>query len=175
FPPGRRLAGCLVEQVHARAPDPDDGGGTAGDARLDRQLVAQAPAYLGSQVQSHTRRCAEPAPVGAREVALEDTWQVLWWDACPCVGDGDNAYRAVLTHGYGHLRPARRVLDGVGEQLPQDHLEPLGIGDGAYRTFVLHPGEDAGPDERPTQLVQHALHQRHEVGLRRRVVELEAL
>src|SRR5688500_14978864 len=70
---------------------------------------------------------------GRRAVRLlepvEDRREEPRGDALPAVGDADLEVRPQPGEAYGDASARRRELDRVGDQVPHDLLEPVGIAD----------------------------------------------
>jgi hypothetical protein len=86
---------------------------------------------------------ARDSAVGLPE-ALEDVGQKFGADPCARVGDGDLGAVARAREPHLDRALARRELDGVREEVPEDLLETVGVaGDAARRVVEAHREADA--------------------------------
>ena len=103
----------------------------------------------------HDREAEPEAALRARARGIrlperfEDPAEELRRDAAAGIADPDHGVRARAVEGQGDASISRRELDGVGEQVPDDLLEPAGV-----------TGERPGSDELRVELDALRLRQR---------------
>src|SRR5262245_31840140 len=102
-----------------------------GRAEADSRLGADLPAVGFDQALGYSQSEPRASELGAghRQEAVEEAREILWGNAAPRVGDGDRY--VIFTPGRrdSYFPAARRVADGVAEQVVEHSLDLFRVRD----------------------------------------------
>src|SRR5690349_2685202 len=126
----RRLFYIVQVVMHARHREHDLESGARGGART---LSRHRPAMQFNQLAHDGEPESKPAvPSSARRVelteAIKDVEEKLRMDASSRITDGNFNLGIAALQPHPHVPPFRGKLDRIGQKIPDNLLEPVGVG-----------------------------------------------